>query len=195
MRVSSCLSPEGSKGARVVNREDAEDAAVTNWVRSVSGSSAIRLDREKGTFAIDTPRTCGCFVPDGGILEAGVLRVEIPSLSATVWVSSLDGVPVPSSRRMLLSHLTDVQGEGTTFADSERKVLLKYGKGSLVRNGTARISLKLADPSAYVVYELETSGRRLGAMPSETRDGRLMFTASVDGPNGARMLYEIVRKN
>ena len=38
-------------------------------------------------------------------------------------------------------------------------------------------------------------GRRLGAVPSEMRDGRLTFTASVDGPNGARMLYEIVRKN
>ena len=96
---------------------------------------------------------------------------------------------------MLLTHLTDVQGEGTTFADPERKVLLKYGKGSLVRNGTAQISLKLADPAAYIVYELETSGRRLGTVHSEMRDGKLAFTASVDGPNGARMLYEIVRKN
>jgi hypothetical protein len=96
---------------------------------------------------------------------------------------------------MLLTHLTDVQGEGTTFADLERKVLLKFGKGSLVRNGTAQISLKLADSTAYVVYELESSGRRLGTVHSETRGDRLTFTASVDGPNGARMLYEIVRKN
>jgi len=194
MRVSSCLSPQGARGARVVNREDAEDDAVTNWVWSVAGDPAVRLDREKGTFTIDTPRTCGGFVPDGGIVEAGALRVEIPSSSATVWVSSLDGAPVPSARCILLTHLTDVQGEGATFADSERKVLLKYGRGALVRNGTAHIFLSLADPAAYVVYELETSGRRLGTVHAEVRDGKLAFTASVDGPNGARMLYEIVRK-
>ena len=33
----------------------------------------------------------------------------------------------------------------------------------------------------------------LGVVPSEVADGKLMFTASVDGPLGARMLYEIVQ--
>jgi hypothetical protein len=30
-------------------------------------------------------------------------------------------------------------------------------------------------------------------VPAEVKGGKLSFTASVDGPHGARMLYEIVR--
>ncbi|MBR1587114.1 MAG: hypothetical protein IJ658_02195, partial [Kiritimatiellae bacterium] len=113
--------------------------------------------------------------------------------AATVWASSLDDRPVASSRRILLTHLTDVQGEGAKFADPEKTILLRFGKGSLVRNGTAQIALELEDPGAYEVYELETSGKRLGTVPAETRGGKLCFTAAVDGPHGARMLYEIAR--
>ena len=52
----------------------------------------------------------------------------------------------------------------------------------------------LADLGADTVYELETSGKRLGTVPAEVKDGKLCFTAAVDGPHGARMLYEVVRK-
>jgi len=64
-----------------------------------------------------------------------------------------------------------------------------------VRNGTARIALALAEPGSYTVYELDTSGKRLGTIPAEVRDGKLCFTAAVYGPHGARMLYEVVRRD
>ena len=41
------------------------------------------------------------------------------------------------------------------------------------------------------MYELATSGRRIGAVESKERNGHLVFTASVAGANGARLLYEI----
>ena len=103
---------------------------------------------------------------------------------------------ISASRRILLTHLTDVQGEGTKFADPEKTILLRWGKrgkSPLVRNGTAQIALALAEPGAYAVYELETSGRRLGTVPAEVKGGNLCFTAAVDGPHGARMLYEVTR--
>ena len=200
MRVSSCLAPPsncGSRhlggGIRVIPREQAEEPAVTNWVHGVTANPALGFDREKGAFTINTPRTCGGFAPEGTI-AAGPLAATLGGTAATVWVSSLDDLPVASSRRILLTHLTDVQGEGTKFADPEKTILLRFGKGSLVRNGTAQISLALADPASYEVYELDTGGKRLGSVPSETRHGKICFTASVDGPHGARMLYEIVVK-
>ena len=191
MRVGSCLAPESAGGLRVIPREKAEDAAVTNWVQSFASPAALSLDRAKGAFTIDTPRTCGGFAPSGTI-AAGPLTATLGGAAATVWASSLDGAPISASHRILLSHLTDVQGEGAKFADPERTILLAYGKGSLVRNGTAKVALALAEPGEYAVYELETSGRRMGMVPSEVVDGKLSFTASVDGPHGARMLYEIV---
>ena len=192
MRVSSCLAPQGAGALRVIPREQAEEPAVTNWALNVAANPALGFDREKGAFTIDTPRTCGGFAPEGTIV-AGPLVATLGGTAATVWASSLDGAPVPTARRILLTHLTDVQGEGTKFADPEKTILLRFGKGSLVRNGTAQIALALAEPGAYTVYELETSGKRLGTVPAEVKGGKLSFTASVDGPHGARMLYEIVR--
>ena len=192
MRVGSCLSPQSAGSARVIPRELAEDPAVTNWARSVASNPALSFDRVRGSFTIDTPRTCGGFAPDGAIC-AGPLSAALGGAAATVWASSLDGAPLRASRRILVTHLTDVQGEGSTFADPEKRILLKFGEGSLVRNGTAKISLALDEASAFKVYELETSGKRLGTMPVEVKDGKLEFTAAVDGPHGARMIYEVAR--
>ena len=47
----------------------------------------------------------------GGLVEA------TPS-PATVWASSLDGAPLRVSRRILVTHLTDVQNTGAEYADA-----------------------------------------------------------------------------
>ena len=191
MRVGSCLSPDAAGGLRVIRREEAEVASVTNELASARLPDMLRLDRERGAFTIDTPRTCGGFAPEG-VVDAGVLKATIAGAPATVWVHALDGEVVSQSRRLLLTHLTDVQGDGVKFADESMTVLLKWGGRPLVQNGTAEVSLRLDDPARYVVYELATSGRRMRMMPSVVEDGRLRFTASVAGPDGARILYEIV---
>ena len=191
MRVESCLAPQDASTSHVVLREQAERQDVKRSVQSAASNTAVAFDRERGSFIINTPRTCGGFAMEG-VIAAGAIAATLGGSHATVWASSLDGKPVVSSRRILITHLTDVQGEGTTFADQERTTLLKYGKGVLVRNGTAQISLSLEDPAAYEVYELDMGGKRLGRIASEVRDGKLWFSASVDGPYGARILYECV---
>ena len=153
--------------------------------------SALKMDRARGSFTIDTPRTVGGFAPEGAI-EAGPLKATIAGAPATVCVHSLDGNPVAKSRRMLLTHLTDVQGEGERFTDESMTVLLKWGKRPLAQNGTAEISLALDSPSKFEVWELAANGARVRKVESKAFDGRLGFTASISGPDGARMLYEIV---
>ena len=73
------------------------------------------------------------------------------------------------------------------------KILLKWGRRPLARNGTAEIELELDGPEAFSVWEIATSGRRLGKIPAVASNGRLAFTASVKGDAGARMLYEIAK--
>ena len=151
------------------------------------------IDREAGTVIVATPRTCGVFA-EGGTHEAGALRVEIDN-PATVFASSLDGKPLETSSRILVTHLTDAQAEGNVFADRARSILLKWGKGrTLVRSGAARVSLALAAPDAYEVWGLATDGTRMERVPATAENGRLSFTADVDSGRGARMHYEISRK-
>ena len=101
-----------------------------------------------------------------------------------------------TSRRLLLTHLTDVQNTGVKFAGRARQILLAHGGlPHLVRVGQARVALSLDTPESYRVYALATSGRRVQEMESSIETGKLVFTASVGGGDeGARMLYEIVKE-
>ena len=153
---------------------------------------ALKLDRKRGSITIATPRTVGGFAPEGAI-EAGPLRATLSGAPATVCVHSLDGEPVAKSRRMLLTHLTDVQGDGAKFTDESMTVLLRWGRRPLAQDGSAEVSLALDSPSEFEVWELAANGARVRKVESMASDGRLGFTASISGLDGARMLYEIFR--
>jgi hypothetical protein len=111
---------------------------------------------------------------------------------ATIWVSSVDGRPIAESRRLLITHLTDLQNSGARFGERARQTLLAWGgMPHLVMSGSATMEIRLADPGRATVYGLSTSGRRVGRIPAQVRDGALVVPLSVAGNAGARILYEI----
>ena len=158
------------------------------------GDGALQLDRDKGTFVLKTPRTCGGFAEQGTI-DAEALSVIISGAPATVWVSALDQEPIRTSSRLLLTHLTDIQNSDIMFAEQSRKTLLDWGRlPHLVRKGHATIFLSLKGPKKYVVYALSTNGKRMGKVTSSVVGGKLVFAAATDCmPGTATLLYEITR--
>ena len=160
----------------------------------------LRLDRERGSMAIATLRTCGGFI-ESGTIDAGPLSFSICTnavahhiVPTTLWVSSIDGKPVAESTRMLLTHLTDAQGAGATFEDATRKVLLKWGKGCLVESGAAEVSLRVNEPERCRIYTLAANGARRFAVPCCVEGNALRFTATTRGDDGKGVLqYEILR--
>ena len=189
-------SVEGSKvrpGTTV--RKISETHAAKDAPFACRENAAFALDRDRGSFRIVTPRTAGGFAPEG-TMACGPVGFTLKDAPATVWASSVDAEPtdIRHARRLVVTHLTDVQARGNVYADEAKQVLLRWGKlPPLVRNGSAEITLELETPERYEVWALETSGRRLERIPSAVKDGRLAFTASVKGPNGARMIYEVAR--
>ena len=158
------------------------------------GDGALSIDSKTGTFLIRTDRTCGGFA-EGGRIEAGPLTAELAGAPATVWASALDDRPLADSARILLTHLTDVQNTGATYADRDRRVLLASGTvPHLMARGSAAVSLRLSS-GAFRVYALATDGARRGPVASTWADGVLSFTADVAAdPASATFLYEIVRE-
>ncbi len=123
------------------------------------------------------------------------LRLCVENNPATVFATSLDGAPLETSSRILVTHLTDAQAEGNVYAGRVRDTLLRWGKGrTLVRNGAARVSLALDHPESCEVWGLATDGARMERVPATAENGRLSFTADVDSGRGARLFYEIWRK-
>ena len=159
-----------------------------------AGDGQIRVDSEQGRFAVVTARTCGFFA-ERGRFRAGDFAADIGDVPTTVWVSALDGQPIRNSSRLFLTHLTDVQNSGTTYADETMTTLTDWGRlPHLMRNAEAHVTVVVRD-GTWHVYALAADGRRRGEVAARQANGRLSFTAKVDAdPASATWLYELERE-
>jgi hypothetical protein len=180
----------------VLRTEAAPDPAKKVY-RSETGE--VTIDAPQDMLVLDTPRTAGGYAPAGQIVAAptGGVRVEIAGADATVWVSALDQNPIRQSRRLLVTHLTDLQNTDIRYGEAARQTLLDWGRlPHLVRAGKAQVALQLERPAEYGVWALSPGGRRVAEVPAKVEGGTLRFTADVAGnpAEGARMIYEVAVK-
>lgn len=164
-----------------------------------SETGEIMIDAPGDRLILDTPRTAGGYASAGQTVEAprGGVSIRVEGNAATVWVSALDSEPIVRSRRLLVTHLTDLQNTETRYAEEARQTLLDWGRmPHLVRAGRAEIRLRLGSPQRLKVWALASSGRRLGEVPARYADSALSFTVDVAGDRegGARMLYEVAER-
>ena len=198
--VVSNAVPEGAidagayPGVRSVTSATVRNALGLGGELPVGVGGALDVDPDTGAFRIDTPRTSGGFAERGSV-DAGTLAFELEGAAATVWASSLDGLPLRTSRHILLTHLTDVQNTNITYADDTLTTVLSWGRlrlPHLMRSGAAHVRLRVAS-GTFTVHALASDGERLRAVPATFADGVLSFTADVAVTAEATWLYEIVR--
>ncbi|NLC59574.1 MAG: hypothetical protein GX774_22270 [Armatimonadetes bacterium] len=157
-----------------------------------SETGELTVNGPADVLVLDTERTAGGYAPAGKRIEARAVTVAVEETDATVWVSSLDDAPIPRSRRLLITHLTDLQNTGVRYADKARRVLLEWGRlPHLVRAGRTTVRLRLRDAGRARVWSLSTGGRRTGTVPARVEDGSLVIPLQVDADGKARMLYEV----
>ncbi len=160
--------------------------------RFESETGELLIDGEAGLMAVRTPRTAGGYAAPGRIIQAGPVRARVRGTHAAVWVSSLDGEPIPRSERLLLTHLTDLQNTGSRFGEKARDTLLDWGDlPHLVRAGSATVTLELHGARNVQVWALSTGGRRVARVEVEFEGDTLTVPVATAGPEGARMLYEV----
>jgi len=170
-----------------------ERAAVCLYLRDdFSSNGSIDFDKAAGTMKVVSDRTCGFFIKNGSS-SAGPIEATIHSAPASIWISSLSLLPIRESDRLLLIHATDVQGENVKYGNKNRSMLLAWGLGNIIENGSAEITLSLNNISGWKVYELASNGERIREIPSSAANGKLVFTVSTNGPSGGRMYYELIR--
>ena len=161
-------------------------ASVCLFLRGDAQEGTVTTDEKTGAMSFVSPRTCGGFV-ESGRFKAGKFAADVSGAPAAVWASSLDGKPLAESARMLVVHLTDVQGEGNVYADDSRKILLKWGKGCLVEKGAVRVAI--AHPGDLTAWALDTTGRRVKKLPVTRKGEWILFDCSTAG---GTIYYELV---
>jgi hypothetical protein len=164
-----------------------------------SETGEITIDGPGDRMILDTPRTAGGYAAAGETIHTpdGVVTISLDSSDATVWVTSLDSNPITTSRRMLVTHLTDLQNSGIRYGEETRQTLLEWGGlPHLVRAGSALVKLRIDKADSLAVWALSTGGRRVASVPCSVSEGVLQFKATVagDGTNGARFSYEIAER-
>lgn len=193
LRVGTAPFHESANGwGFVLRRQNADAKGVEENLRRHAGTVApqLLLDREAASAVFTSDRTEAVFATNGCIC-ARALSANISGHSALVYASSLDGRPLESSARILVAHLTDVQGDGTTYSDATRTMLEAWGGRPLVAVGSATVALAVAHPEEMRVHALATDGARVGEVPAETdRDGRLSFVADT---SSGTIHYELER--
>ena len=106
----------------------------------------------------------------------------------------MDKEPISRSRRLLVTHLTDLQNEGRRFAEEERRTVLSWGKMPyLVRAGRAELLVKMTEPEKATVWRIATNGKRIDQLKATVTPEGLLLPLDVKGPQGAQMMYEIVK--
>jgi hypothetical protein len=152
----------------------------------------LTVDGPADVLTIDTPMTAGGYAQEGGAIRTQAVTVRVARTDATVWVSSLDGSPIASSKRMLVTHLTDLQNTGIRYADRDRRTLVGWGElPHLVLDGAAEADIRMAGASKARVWALSMSGKRLAQVQARVQDGALVVPLAVNAGGKARMLYEI----
>lgn len=163
---------------------------------SVRPDGSVVADLFQQSLRINTPRTVGVVATPGVPLQAGRMMVTIDKARASVWATSLDGLEIGSSRRILVAHLTEVQNTGTYWTGVQRETVTSMGGlPHLVRDGSASIKLSVSYPSSAKVYRLDMAGRRVAQVPLTKSFSDITFTATTLNPNDgkATIFYEVVK--
>ena len=188
--------PAGAAGGLfpdVCSRTTADYRKLAEGLRP--GDGQVIVDRTRGVFGVDTPRTAGFFA-ESGTESAGPLKARIEGAPAAVWVSALDAADIVRSDRLLLTHVTDVQDTETLYADRRKTILLQWGRlPHLMHRGTAEIELAFADAKTCRVYALASDGTRRAEIPVVRKGSAVAFTAdTARDPGEATCFYEIIRE-
>lgn len=163
----------------------------------MSSTREIKLDAPMEIFQVVTPKSEVFILPAGSSAKGKMMKVENGNLSRGVFsISTVDGMELRKSKRILLLHLTDCHGNKTKFniGNKQTTILESWGElPYLIQNGEARITLN-GDFAGYKLYGVGTSGKRIVEIPLEQAPGIVSFDAKIFSPSGILLAYELVKE-
>ncbi len=158
-----------------------------------SDTKQIEWKRDPGLYTLNSPRSKLAIGFLGGReINLDELRIAAPKSRnnfAAISLSSLDGEPVPSSHRLLLTAAGRAENVGMGWNAARNSVGNQWGTGpTRVEGIDARIAL-LTDAKRAKVWALDTTGGRRSQVSASLRGGVLRFSIA---PRWETLWYEIV---
>lgn len=159
-----------------------------------AGDGQVTLEPARGAFAYVTPRSCGGYA-ESGTIRAGSLSFTLETDGpTTVGCIALDGCPITDSKRLLVSHLVEIQQTGAEYTDVSRRILLDWGRPPrLMRAAKGRCALAVPTNGVHV-FALDFSGNRIREIAPDLDSGKgLAFVCDTAADSSsATCEYEVV---
>ena len=146
-------------------------------VASVTGE--LLWDWGGGLATIDAPRVQGAcgFLGAAGAIELGAVTIECASEYASLLVVSLDGEPIPASRRLLVQAVTEERPYG--WRTEGDRITSVGAPPLLVRELDAALTLRTDHPLARVRF-LDPHGYETHAEPLDSTTGTARIPLAPD---------------
>ena len=164
------LFPQFVEAARKL-RLPGYDHISSDSKRLDSDTGELSLDYDEGLWTINTPLTKSAvgYLPKAGRIELDGLSIDCQTKFAAVTVTSLDGVPIGQSRRVLLTSVARAENTAQGFWPPTPKQKswshmswMLPGEGRLpviAEPVQAKLRLKVPGGQA-IVYALDATGKR-----------------------------------
>ncbi len=177
---------------------DSDKMQVVTEGATDTGSTPVRWQGERdkgGAFVVDTPLSKAIvsvhpaqdgaqFSLNGWQLEIGKTRHHFASAS----LSSLDGLPIETSARVLLTTAASFENTGMQWNTERNSVSTNWGNSPVLAEAVpVQIRLKTTRQNANV-YALDATGARLKLVPATWTNGELRFDLT---ENAKTVWYEI----
>lgn len=159
-----------------------------------SDTGQLSVDGSRKRMIVNTPRTEGVVFGTPEALTIKNLRVNTASGPALVSVSSMDGQPIGSSKRMLVIFATDARNTNIKFSDANETVLADIGTGPVViKTGSVNLTLTNSNAAALKVYSNTLNGVRKDLIPGTVSGSTLTVTLDTSKlTHGPTTYFEIV---
>ncbi len=185
-RIAASLKQRG-----LISRDNLTDPAQGMFQ---SDTGELFMNTKRHTFTVITPRFEGIATDKNDTGKLDVITAVQSSIPSSTALISLDGLPLASSRRMLLVYNTDALNSGMELS-SDHSILYDIGKGpTLIRTGILRIELKNTQAGRFEIWALGFDGsRREKILPVSATSGRMQLmidTGKLTG--GPTPFFELV---
>jgi hypothetical protein len=128
-------------------------------VRSSTGE--LRWDYRHGLMQLDAPQAQGVtgFLKQAGPQNLSVLQLKSPLDYGTVLLVALDGLPLATSKQMLLQVMSEEQNFGWKTTGSPQKTIAAVGSAPIVvRNLAGQVTINRPDARSLTVTALDFHG-------------------------------------
>ena len=153
----------------------------------------IMLDSVQKKLTVITPNTEAAVFDEPQNITLKQLKIIESDGAMMLAVSSMDGLPIATSQRMLLVLATDARNSGMRFKDAAMSQSIKLGETPvLLRKARVKLVLKNEYPTQLKLYATNLRGQRTQSLElTQTSDGISFEIDTSKLVNGPSIYFEI----